>query len=285
MRNGMVNYKRRFHADGQRDPVAQRLVEAFRGVGIAAWSEVGYSWKGHEGEIDVLASVDGVLFAFECKHNLLPCSAFELRTTWDYVETASTQLDRLRALWSDLGFREMISKKTGVDATECSIVSAIVFSHRLFAGIEVGGHSVRHCRELVRFVESGDSTFALGDLKKRIWLRPTGRLRAEDLRRYLSTETSHYSALWAAHVVDDVALQFSRCSLVVERYGFISARYFARVLHLPELLVTRVEGLVNELVALERDGNDGIATEKYRSTYMELMGLFRSHLASQPDTV
>src|SRR5207248_11416694 len=57
-------------------------------------SSVKYKYAQRAGDLDTLALIEDVLFVFECKNSLHPCSPFELRTSFDHLVEAQDQLDR-----------------------------------------------------------------------------------------------------------------------------------------------------------------------------------------------
>lgn len=85
----LVNGKEERHPEGD-GLIAQRLRDEFLKQGFLAWSDISYR-HGVEGDCDVVALHGEYLFIFECKNSLHPCSAAELRTSFDYLVKARTR--------------------------------------------------------------------------------------------------------------------------------------------------------------------------------------------------
>ena len=96
LRNSLKLSGKRLYDDGTIDPPAAFLEHVLQTRTAKTVSNMPWSWNGTNGEVDVMASFDGLLFIFECKNPLAPGNVFELRTSYDHILTASDQLDAFR---------------------------------------------------------------------------------------------------------------------------------------------------------------------------------------------
>ena len=116
--------------------LAQRLKRELEQQGYKAWCDINYRYGGVEGDCDVVALKDGYLFTFERKNSLHPCSSAELRTSFDYLVKAQSQLGKFALLWTDQSFRNYFAKV--YSGTDLAIVqktaTTIVTGNRMFSG-------------------------------------------------------------------------------------------------------------------------------------------------------
>lgn len=227
IRNGLATSHVRPHADGKEDPLVADLLRAFEIGGHAAWAGVKYQWEGKTYEIDIVALVGQRLVVFEAKNTLLPCSSYELRTTWDHIEKAGDQLDRHLTALCDSAVRGRLSARLGVDLTGRLTSTCIVLSHYLFSGATIR-HAVRQCDVVCSFVASGDGYAWLGKLRIPIRYRPLGKLNEDDLVSFLSDSSPVYSAAWAAGAKRERPVAVGKATLKVAEYTFVPAVQLCR---------------------------------------------------------
>lgn len=215
------------------EPMEGLLRQFFRDRGAAAERGVKFAFRGEQGEIDVLALFDGVLFVLECKTSAPPASAFELRTTLGHVDKAVVQLTRLRRLLADPAFRADLTRRVGWEVPpDVPAVTGLVLSNRMLSGIDVGGHPVRSFLELQNVLRTGRVATHAGpahDLSARTEVPlfasggpPTGA----ELREYFETGAAVYDAVFGA------------MTPAVERYryGTVTVEFHTFRLQSPELL-------------------------------------------------
>jgi hypothetical protein len=112
-RNILQSIGYRFDSESSIDPIGKILEDAFASVSQSFKRNVNYSFKGKQGEIDAIVTIDDYTFIFECKNSLHPSNPFEMRTSYDYIEKAASQLDIITNLWQDKQFVVELSKKVG----------------------------------------------------------------------------------------------------------------------------------------------------------------------------
>jgi hypothetical protein len=199
-RNTLLRSKQRPYSDGSKDPLSDELVGALLEKTGTAQSRVKYKYGAETGDLDVVALIGETLFVFECKNTVLPCSAFEQRTLFDYLEKAGEQLDRFVALWSDGEFRKYLGAKLGWDLSIASLETAIVPSIRLLSGIHYFGHPVRHLREMANLIRTGRGQLSYSGESIEIDFWSGQPFSDERLRDYLSPSNSVYEPLWRSAV-------------------------------------------------------------------------------------
>jgi hypothetical protein len=187
------------------EPIEELLAQVFRDRSAAAAHGVKFAFQGEQGEIDVLALFDGVLFALECKTSAPPASSYELRTTLGHIDKAVVQLTRLRRLLGNAAFRADLTRRVGWGVpNDVPAVTGLVLSNRMLSGIHVGGHPVRSFLELQNVLRTGRVAMHAGpahDLSSRKEVAlfasggpPTG----PELRDYFETGASVYDAVFGA---------------------------------------------------------------------------------------
>lgn len=228
VRNGLWSSGRRPYPDGKVDPLVADLRLAFEMAGIPAWSNVRYEWCGKTYEIDVLATMGSHLFVFEAKNTLVPCSWFELRTTWDAIEKATEQLDRHVSALTDPTVRCRLSTRLGMDVVAARVATCVAIAHPLFSGSRVLGHPVRQCDVVCNFVASGEGTVWIGDNGVTTRLRPEGALNEADLLGFLADNTAVYRDAWAAGLKRVRPARIGRADVQLVEYAFNPVVQLAR---------------------------------------------------------
>lgn len=145
-----------------------------------------YKYHGDSGEIDLLVISDEFILFIECKNPLLPTSAFNMRTTFDYLKKASSQLDCMINSFSDESFQKQYLHSIGIEFKKRKLLTCIVLGTRLFSGYDGFGHPIRCIHELRTFLNDGCIHFVYGDetTTKRIWCKE--KLSLYDIEAYLS---------------------------------------------------------------------------------------------------
>jgi hypothetical protein len=199
-RNIFAHHRRRIDDFHNPDRFSESLSRTIQAQKHFSASNFPYKFDGQRGEFDCLSIIEGVAFAFECKDSLIPTSAHEIRTSLDYLSTASEQLTRIRSLWENEGFRRYLSSRTKVDLGQCPLITCIVHSNRMFSGYRLQGHAVRGFWELMNFIDDG--TLRITNYKIR--LRRSGPVTARSLRAYIDGDSVHSKFLSAMIPFDPV---------------------------------------------------------------------------------
>jgi len=193
--------------------------------------------EGRKIEIDVLARFGDYLFVFECKHSLLPCNPHELRTSYDHIKKAASQLTIIKELLAQKEIEAELYRRLGWALTPASeIITCIVSCNGMFPGLAIGGHPVRRWAELQNMIESGllrvgsvrftrrdgdigieaDRIEADGLVEGSLWDRP--ELTPDFLRKYIK-EGLLRDPLFSAMVKVERAYQLGKWTLVFSRFA------------------------------------------------------------------
>lgn len=174
-------------SDGTRDPLVAHLAAAFRQAGMQYFEEVPVP----NSDLDLLVVYEDTLLLLECKHSLLPVSAFDLRTTYDYIRKAEKQLDHLLELHRTGRLGQVLWNKYKLDPNRpWRIVPAIVLGNRMFNG-NAFRYPVRSVHDVSNFVQQG--TLRTKDGVFSLW--PGAKLAVSDLHHYFSLTNELVSLL------------------------------------------------------------------------------------------
>ena len=187
--------------------------------------------KGKKIEIDVLARLGDYLFVFECKHSLLPCNPHEMRTSYEHMKKAASQLTNIEGLLAQKDVELEMYRRLGWNLAPASeIIACIVSCNGMFPGLVIGGHPIRRWPELRNAVESGlvrfgavrftENESGMGveseDLAERsLWDGP--ELTPGFLRKYIK-EGFLRDAFYRAMVHVEPAYQFDKRKLVFSSF-------------------------------------------------------------------
>jgi hypothetical protein len=195
--------------------LAQRLKDEFVKQEFLAWDDKKYRYGGTEGDCDVIALQGEYLFNFECKNSLHPCSTAELRTSFDYLVKAQTQLDRFSSRWSDPGFRKYFAKRLETDLSAVTtVVTAIITGNRMFSGLQLGANKCLGFHELVNFIRDGRIII----LNQQIVGRESGPLTPEQLQDFV-TKTPWEQPMHSAMKRSDRVTRYGEIDVRVEDYS------------------------------------------------------------------
>ena len=201
--------------DGSRDSLVNGLAAAFKQAGIECFPEV----KLPNSDLDLLVIYEDTLFFFECKHSLLPISAFDLRTTYDYLRKAEKQLDYVNQLNADGSLVRLLSARYGLDLRPIKhVVSGIVLSNRMFNG-NAFRYPVRNINEIYNLLERG--TVRTKEGRFRIW--ESEQLGLVDLLKYFSPHNEMAALLHDSLSVRTLTYPLGRLRLEVCDY-FLDVR-------------------------------------------------------------
>lgn len=137
--------------DGSNDRLVDKLSSAFSRQRIINLKQVPLP----NGEIDLVVIYGKIIFFFECKHSLHPASFFDLRTTFDHIKKAETQLDYINKVFQEKSLNKIIMDKYQIDLSEVEYAcSSIVVSNRMFNG-DVFRYTVRNINEIENLLNEG----------------------------------------------------------------------------------------------------------------------------------
>ncbi|SFB43735.1 hypothetical protein [Algoriphagus aquimarinus] len=133
------------------ETLVSELKETFNSISIPAYSETEIG----DTDIDVCAVYQDTLFVFECKHTLHPVSSYDLRTTYDYIRKAESQLDKINRSFQEGKLLPILERKLGIKTVGINrISSCIVLSNRLFNG-NIFKYPIRNINEVINMLTKG----------------------------------------------------------------------------------------------------------------------------------
>jgi hypothetical protein len=169
---------------GMQNILAAALMRRFSRV--AQNTEITLS--GEDIEIDILVLVDKTVLVIECKSPYHPCDLHELRTSFDHVAKASTQLDRIVRLLGEEGNPQRLWRKLAWSGIEFdSVATCVVTANRMFNGYVSNGNPIRQAYEMVNLLETGE--LQTGESTRRVWRNE--EFSPVDLMEYVAGRTIH----------------------------------------------------------------------------------------------
>ena len=236
-RNLAYTQRRRVIDLAEEEAASRAVAATLSGASPHVRKGFGTTLKGRKIEIDVLARFGDYLFVFECKHSLLPCNPHELRTSYDHIKKAASQLTTIKELLAQKEVEAELYRRLGWALTPASeIITCIVSCNGMFPGLSIGGHPVRRWAELQNVIESGvvrvgsvrftrrdggigieaDSIEADGLVEGSLWNGP--ELTPDFLRKYIK-EALLRDSMFSAMVKVERAYQLGRWTLVFSSFG------------------------------------------------------------------
>jgi len=174
--------------DGKDDPLIEMMTRSFSKAGIKSYKETPIP----KSDIDLFIIWKDTMFVFECKHTLHPVSAFDLRTTYDYIKKAEKQLSYVNELFDKGELLPILEKYNKIDLSNITKIHfSIVLSNRLFTG-DVFKYPVRNFNEIDNVLNRG--TLRTKDGEFYIW--KSKNLELVDLVDYFSLENESFAFLY-----------------------------------------------------------------------------------------
>ena len=236
-RNLAYTQRKRVMDSAEEEAASRAVAATLSGVSPHVRKGFQTTLEGKRIEIDVLARFGDYLFVFECKHSLLPCNPHELRTSYDHIKKAASQLTAIKELLAQKEVEAELYRRLSWPLTPASeIITCIVSCNGMFPGLSIGGHPVRRWTELQNMIESGvvsvgsvhftrrdgkvgieaDSAEADELVKGTLWDGPV--LTPDFLRKYIK-EALLRDALFNAMVEVERAYQLDRRTLVFSSFA------------------------------------------------------------------
>jgi hypothetical protein len=181
-------------------PIANVLSIAFERRKFKTYKELGIKYKTgkqDESDIDFMAYRDGMLFIGECKDTIHPTDVFEMRTTWNHIKKAASQLSYIRTALKDSYFLKNFCLKHKLDENKITTIEyCIILSNNKFWGYTYEGFPIRNFRELWGFLNKGSWNFGVsGESSMHFYLWREHEFDVKDLKEYLS-ENGPHSAMY-----------------------------------------------------------------------------------------
>jgi hypothetical protein len=175
-------------SNGEIDPLVDKLHSSLQEASLQSFSQTPIQFS----DIDEFAIFEDVLFVFECKHSLHPVSLFDLRTTYDYIKKAESQLDLIIKDFNNGNLIKKLEDKHNIKLNDIKkIQGAIILSNRLFNG-NIFKYPVRGINEIDNMLNRGTLRTSEGSF----WLWKEKKLTVDFLLDYLSLENELVSLMY-----------------------------------------------------------------------------------------
>ena len=174
------------NSNGENDPLEKYTYDIFNRSKYKFNCKHSLKFKYNEvsSEVDNLIWTDSYIYLIECKNNMNPSNAFELRTTLDYLDKACKQLKLSEMAFSDPVFRKQYFKNWGIEDYNQKVIPFILLGNRIFCSQNAYKYPIRHVYELEEILNSGIVNGALGEW--RIW--ESDCFSENELLRFLSDQ-------------------------------------------------------------------------------------------------
>jgi hypothetical protein len=197
------------------DFLEKTISDALLNAGFLVRSGFNFDISGKR-ETDIFAWKDNELFIFECKNSYHPCSAHELRTSFEQIRTAQRQLDkRISWLRTTLNQEKLFSAIGWSVPTTINLHSAIITGNRAFSGHMMGVHPVRQAHELINVLTRGEVLRVGAEDSVKFW--KGDEFQTSDLIEYLKGGTIVQLQM-AALTPYDRTVQIGAATLIFNSY-------------------------------------------------------------------
>jgi hypothetical protein len=199
VRNTIVANRLRPITIGPTDPMVNAVIEALKQANFQVEADFKLRAGGQDLELDIVAWRDGHLFFFECKNAYHPCSAHEMRNSYDHLKVGCEQLDKRRQIFLDPANQSVLFKKLGWAVQPTVYVhTGIIIANRVFHGAALNGHPVRQAHEFINVLMNGK--LVNGDQTLSFWAGPA--FQTDDLITYLEGDSVATKQLAALDPID-----------------------------------------------------------------------------------
>lgn len=198
--------------DGTSDSLVTVLVEGLSNVNIQSFTNTSVP----NSEIDIFGIINDTLLFFECKHSLHPVSIYDLRTTFDYIKKAESQLDNINALYNSGKLIRLLESKCGIDLSKINkTISCIVLSNRMFYGYNFK-YPVRNIHEIRNLLNGGIIRTNQG--KFRMWT--TDKLTLRDIEEYFSKDNALHRVMKESLSKYTLTYKFEKNNIIFDTFYF-----------------------------------------------------------------
>jgi len=192
------------------DALVDELKKTFAKISIPAYSEISLG----DTDIDVCAIYENTLFVFECKHTLHPVNAYDLRTTYDYIKKAESQLDKINRSYQQGNLLNILKRKLGINLNGIKrIESCIVLSNRVFNGNSFK-YPIRNINEVRNMLTKGIMRTESGAYK--VW--KNNSLTIEFLLDYFSLDNKMTTLLMDSLSKETLTYELAIPNILFDRY-------------------------------------------------------------------
>lgn len=192
------------------DALVSKLMNTFDVISIPSFAETQIG----NTDIDVCALFQDTLFVFECKHTLHPVNSYDLRTTYDYIRKAESQLDKINQSFQDGKLLEILENKLKIKTDKIKkIVSCIVLSNRTFNG-NIFKYPVRYINEVDNMLTTGTMRTEFGTF--RVW--PNESLTLDFMLDYFSLTNKLTTLLMDSLSKKTLTYEYAKSKILFDTY-------------------------------------------------------------------
>lgn len=120
-------------------------------------------------EIDLIVISDTDILLIECKNSKMPNDFYEMRTSYDHLCKAESQLSKSKKLFENTNYINGFYVKEKIKNSNRNVITCIVSGNRLFNGYEIGKSPVRYIDELINVLACGTIRKGVYSAGETIW--------------------------------------------------------------------------------------------------------------------
>jgi hypothetical protein len=177
-----------------------------------------------EGDFDVIAYIDNIIYLFECKNIINPGDLHELRTTYrDNIigkKKGFVQLSKSKKKLNSKNYiRELNNRLKWNISDDFKIVTCLVLGTRMFNGYTNGEHHIRADKELLNFLQNG--TVKVYNNNKEIELRlwENNKIMGNDIFNFIENSILH-EIEFSCFSPKENKLSFGKNNLIFKTFEF-----------------------------------------------------------------
>jgi hypothetical protein len=232
-RNILFKNKIRPHNSSAKDTISENIENVLKKDFTDVAREIKFKKNGYEGDFDVIAHIDNVIYIFECKNTITPTDLHELRTTYkDNILHGFEQLSKCKnVLLSDGYIKDLNNNLKWNISSDFKIVTCVVLSTRMFNGYTNGEHHVRSFHELFNFIDTGKIEITDNGVTKEIRLWKNNKITGNDLYDFIENRIIHKPILESFDIKINKEL-FGTYSVSFETYEFNPKKFYENMYYL-----------------------------------------------------
>ena len=229
-RNILFKNKIRPHDSSKKDVISESIENILKRNFINVAREIKFKKNGYEGDFDVIAYIDNVIYVFECKNTITPTDLHELRTTYkDNILHGFEQLSKCKnVLLSDGYIRDLNNNLKWDISSDFKIVTCVVLGTRMFNGYTDGEHHVRSIHELFNFLDTGKIEIRNNDKIEEICLWTNNKIKGNDIYNFIENRALH-KLIFDSFLIQDNKVNFKKYNIIFKTFEFEPMRFYDKL--------------------------------------------------------
>jgi len=189
--------------------------------------EINFNKNGYEGDFDVIAYIDNVIYIFEAKNIITPRDLHELRTTYDdNLLHGFKQLSKCRNVLVSNGYIQDLNNNLKWNIfDDFKIVTCLVLGTRMYNGYTNGEHHVRSFHELLNFLDTGKIEITDNGVTKEINLWKNDKITGNDIFDFIENRIVH-KPIFESFSTQINKEFFGKYSVSFETYEFDQKKFY-----------------------------------------------------------